>query len=553
MSIFSAFTKDYDRSMFWKDLMAGISVLVLLVPQGLAYALLAGFPAVTGLYAGLVALIIYPFFASSKQLSVGPVALTAIILFTGLTEFAEPFSEEYIRLGLIVGLISGIIQVLIAVFRLGLIINFLSNPVINGFISAAAIIISINQLTGLLGLSIEQTGILWEDLYTIITNLFGANLYASLIGLISIALIFGIKRINKKLPKSLIVFVLATMAVYFLGLTQKNVEVIGSLRTGLPSFQMFYFNWEDIRMLMPLSLVIALISFIDSSALAKKLLAKNQDHSLKPNYELLGLGLAKIVGSYFYTFPTSASFGRSAINSDANAQSQISSWVTAAFLVIVVLFLSPLFYYTPKAVLSAMIIAATIRLIDIQGMIRVFDSDRRDFYSMMACFLLTLFMGIQEGILAGVCISIGLILWKTMRPHYAVLGKLEKENVYRNINRFSQAFKNENVLILRYDDDLYFANANYFFESVTQEIADKPETKTFILNMISISHIDSTGFDTLQLLAKTLDNLGIDFLSAEMIGPVRDLFAKGNYNHILPEENRFMSIDKAVEASLSLK
>ncbi|MDA9773413.1 sulfate permease [Saprospiraceae bacterium] len=544
MSIYSAFKSGYDRSMFWKDFFAALAVLILLVPQGLAYALLAGFPPITGLYAGLASLFIYPLFASSKQLSVGPVALTAIILFAGLVEFAEPFSDEYIRLGLLVGLMAGFIQILIAVFKLGIIINFLSNPVINGFISAAAIIICVNQLTGLLGFNIAQTGDLVTDSVSMAQNIGDINWITATIGIGSIILIFFIKWINKKIPKALIVFAIATASVFLFKLVQKDVQIIGELPTGLPAFSIFVFTWEEVKMLLPLSLVVALISFIDSSALAKKLLAVKQDHRLNPNMELYGLGIAKVVGAFFYAFPTSGSFGRSAVNSDSDAQSQVSSWITAVMLLLVILFLSPLFYYTPKAVLAAMIIAATFKLVDIKGMIAVFKSDRRDFYSMIACFILTLFMGIQQGILVGVLISLGLILWRTMRPHYAVLGKLPKEKVYRNLSRYPHADNDKKTLIVRYDEDLYFANADYFYDSITKELADNPQTETFILDMSVITHVDTTGFDTLELLAKTLKNIDVKFVSAAMIGPVRDLFSEGAYDYILPSENRFISIDQ---------
>ena len=546
MSIFADLKSGYNSSILWKDFLAAISVLILLIPQGLAYGLLAGFPPIAGLYAGVVALIVYPLFASTKQLSVGPVALTSIILFSGLKEFADPMSADYIRLGLLAGLMAGIIQILLGAFRLGIITNFLSNPVISGFISAAAIIICFNQLKSLLGIELDTTsGVAYAENLSVG---FGRNLniVTTSIGVITLIVIFTLKRFVKKLPSSLFVFIIGTLLVFLFGWSQKGVGIIGELNGTLPSFQYFAFSYADVRKLLPLAFVIALVSFIDSSALAKKLLTKSQDHRVLPNMELFGLGFAKVIGSFFYAIPTSASFGRSAVNSDAGAKTQVSSWIAAILLIFSLLFLTPLFYYTPKSVLAAIIIAATFKLIDVRKMREVFRTDKRDFYAMMTCFISTLYIGIQEGILAGVLISIGLILWKTMRPHYAVLGKLQNLNVYRNVKRFENITLSDEILIMRYDDDLYFANADYFFDMIIQEINKKKGVRFLILDLSSISHIDSTGFETIELLAKSLKTSKIKFLVSGMKGPIRDLFDKRGFYKIIDDKHSFMTIQGAV-------
>jgi len=547
MSVFGDLRKGYSSSMFWKDLAAAISVLILLIPQGLAYALLAGFPPITGLYAGVVALIVYPFFASTKQLSVGPVALTSIILFAGLKGMADPMSAEYIRLGLLAGLMAGVIQILLGVFKLGIITNFLSNPVISGFISAAAIIICFNQLNSLLGMnfsSLSSDNSLKEVISDIGTHI---NYITASIGITTVLIILLLKRFVKKIPSSLFVFVIGTLLVFLFGWSQKGVDIIGDLNGSIPSLHFFQFSFEDVRKLLPLAIVIALVSFIDSTALSKKLLSKTQDHQVKPNKELFGLGLAKVVGAFFYAIPTSASFGRSAVNSDAGAKTQVSSWLTAGLLIVSLLFLTPLFYYTPKTVLAAIIIAATFKLIDIRKMKEVFLNDKRDFYAMMACFILTIYLGIQEGILAGVMISLGLILWKTMRPHYAVLGKLQNLNVYRNVDRFENTSVCDEILIIRYDDDLYFANAQHFYDMMMDEIEKKPHLEYLVLDVSSISHIDTTGFETIRLLLKSLKTRNVKFLVSGMKGPIRDLFARRGFEDILDDKHRFMTIESAVK------
>jgi len=548
MSVIQQFRSGYPKGAFLKDLFAAVSVVILLIPQGLAYGLLAGFPAESGLYTGVVALFVYPLFASSKYLSVGPVALASIILLSGLSEFAVPGTSEYIRLGLIVCIMSGVIQVVFGVFRLGILVNLLSNPVISGFISATAIVIIVNQLNVLFGIEIERTNNAFIDFKNTVLGLPLLNLIASGIGIFSVITILLLKKFAKKIPSSLVVFIITTIAAYIFSVRGFDVDRIGDFPSGFPLPKVPSFIGSEILQLLPLSLIIALMSFIDSSVLGKSMAIKCQDHRINSNSELFGLGLAKIVGSFLMNIPSSGSFARTEVNRESGSATQFSSWIAAGTLLLIILFFTPLFSYTPKSMLAAIIITSVIKLVNVKEMIRLFKLDRPDFYALVACFAITITVGIQVGIFAGILISIGFILWKSMRPHFAVLGKLEKHDVYRNVDRFTDAKYDESTLIFRFDEDIYFANADFFFEKIMHEVDSRSKLDTLILDFSSISYIDSTGFDTLRLLSKNLKNRTLNWKFSGMKGPVRDLFDEYGYSEIIDKDQCYMSIKMAVKS-----
>lgn len=548
MALLERLKSGYNKREFLKDIIAAISVVILLVPQGLAYGLLAGFPAKTGLYTGIVALFVYPLFASSRYLSVGPVALASIVLLSGLSEFATPGSAEYMEMGILVCLLAGCIQVIFALLRLGILVTFLSNPVITGFISATAIVIIINQLNVLFGIPLERTNNAFIDLKNTILQTPQLNIISTIIGLSSVAIIFICKAISKKIPSSLIVLILASVVSFIL--IQKGVEVqrIDSFKPGFPMPEIPNVSLGHVTKLLSLSLIIAVLSFIDSSVLSKSMASKNKDHRINSNKELYGLGISKIVGSFFMNIPSSGSFARSEINRSSSSHSQLSSIFAAILLLLIVLFFTPIFGFTPKAMLAAIIIASVIKLVNIKEMIRLFKLDRPDFFAMIACFIVTICVGIQAGIFSGVLLSLGFILWKIMKPHYAVLGKLDEEEVYRNVDRFTDASYDPNILIFRYDDDIYFANSDFFYEKIEEEITERKKTEILIIDFSSVSHIDSTGFDTLKLIAANLNSQNVKWKFAGMKGPVRDLFDKYGYEDIIAKEECYMSIDLAVES-----
>lgn len=539
--------RDYRKVWFGGDLMAGITVAVMLIPQGMAYSMLAGLPPVYGLYAALVPLLVYPFFGSSTYLSVGPVALVSIIVLTGLSELAEPFSEEFIQLAILTSLIAGLIQVLLSLFRMGFLVNFLSHPVISGFTSAAAFIIAVSQVKHLLGVPVPSGSTFIETISTIVQAIPNMNNVAFVIGVSGILLIVALKRVNRSIPGALVAIVLAIMAVTFLDLESREVAIVGEVPSGLPAFGIPEITMERISQVLPLSLVICLISFIESLAIAKALASKNAEFGLDANKELMGLGLAKVVGSFFLAFPNTGSFSRSAINEQAGARTGLSSIIAALVVGLTLLFFTGMFYYLPNAVLASIVISAVIGLVDVKEAVLLFKTHKRDFVVLLLTFVLTLLLGIQKGVFVGVVISLLFILRKVSKPHYAVLGKLKDSGRYRNVERFKEAVVHDDQLIFRYDDDIFFGNAEHFYNTVLEHVSGKPGISDLVLDLSSVSSMDSTGLHQFTSLVQRLETKGIIVHICGLKGPLRDFFNGLDIDDVIGAEQVHWDINDAMD------
>jgi SulP family sulfate permease len=538
----------YQKAYLSGDFNAGLTVAVMLVPQGMAYGLLAGLPPIYGLYAGILPLLLYSFFGTSRQLSVGPVALVSLLILTGVGQFAEPGSAQFISYAITTALIAGIIQVLLGVFRLGFLVNFLSHPVISGFTSAAAIIIGISQLQNLMGISIPRSNRIHVIVGSIIEK-FGEIHYTTLLlGILGIALIFWLKKVNKKIPGALIAVILGIVGVYFLKLNEQGVAVVGKVPQGLPQMVMPVFNWEVIRQLLPLSLTICLISFIESLAIAKTIEGKHKDYKVIPNQELFALGITKIGGAFFQSYPTTGSFTRSAINDEAGAKTGLSSIISAVVIASILLFLTPAFYYLPKAILASVIVVAVVGLINYKEAVHLWKNDRRDFLSLIVTFLATLTLGIQDGVMIGVILSLAIIIYRNSRPHVAVLGKLPEADLYRNVLRFKQAIRKKGVLIVRFDAPLYFGNAAYFRKQVEDFYNAEPDpTILFVLDAQGISDMDSSGAMELLELVRWIKNQNTTFRISGAIGPIRDVLEKFGVSLEIGANCFHLNVHSAVE------
>ncbi len=539
--------RNYRKSDLRGDLVAGITVAVMLIPQGMAYAMLAGLPPVYGLYAGIVPLFLYVLFGSSMHLSVGPVAIVSLLVLTGISEFAEAGTSEYMTLAILVGLMAGVIQLLLGLCRMGFMVNFLSHPVMTGFTSAAAFIIVFSQLKNLLGISIPASSKIHKVAYGIFQNLEHINGLTVLLSLCGITLIWTLKKINKSIPGALIAVVLGTLIVYFLSLNERGVSVVGAVSSSLPSLGLPDMSMAQISQLLPLALAICLISFIESLAISKTIAAKSKTYKIDPNQELIALGISKIGGAFFQSYPTTGSFSRSAINYDSGANTGLASIITAAVLVLTLLFLTPVFYYLPNAVLASIIIVSVIGLIDIKEARTLWRTDRLDFITFILTFLVTLFVGIQAGVLAGVMASVALIVYRNSRPHVVILGRLPGTASYRNIERFEDSIQNKNVLIVRFDAPLYFGNADFFKTYIENLISNfKEDIELLVVDFSSITDIDSSGMHALEDSIDYVRANEVSLFVACAIGPVRDkLFVAGLMKKI-GAENQFMKIHDAV-------
>jgi SulP family sulfate permease len=544
---------EYNRKTFRGDLLAGITVGVMLVPQGMAYAMLAGLPLIYGLYAGIVPLFLYAFFGSSRQLSVGPVALVSLLVLTGISALGpEQKSEEYIQLAIATSLIAGVIQILLGFFRLGFLVNFLSHPVIAGFTSAAAFIIGLSQLKNLLGIEIDRSFFVYEIIGNAAQQIHLTHIPTLLVGLGSILFMLLLKRWNKAIPNALIAVILTTLLAWGFGLQEYGVQIVGDVPKGLPDFELPVLSGPIILKLLPLALTICLISFIESLAIAKTIQARHKNYKVNPNQELLALGITKVGGAFFQSFPTTGSFTRSAINDEAGAKTGISSIISAGLIALTLIFLTPLFYYLPNATLAAIVVVAVIGLIDVKEARYLWKTDRRDFFMMLITFLATMFLGIQEGVLTGVAISLALMIYNNSKPHVAVLGKLPETQLYRNIIRFPDAVQDDELLIIRFDAQLYFGNASYFEEQVEKKLETKGgQVKYLILDASNIHDIDSSGAHAMKEVVDELRKKGVEVYLSGAIGPVRDMLFKSGLMEKIGWDNHFLRVHDAVIASES--
>ncbi len=508
------------KEVLTSDLIAAFTVAVMIIPQAMAYAVLAGFPPIYGLYTCLLPLAIYPLIGKSKFLSVGPVAILSVILLSGLAEFAEPQTAEYIKIGIFVGLVAGMMQVLFAIFRLGFLVNFLSQPVLTGFISAAALIIISSQLKHFFGLEVERSQTAMGMFTNVCKDINNCDLWSMIICGTAIVGMLFLKKVKKSFPSALFILVLASVLVHFLKLD--SVKLIGSVPSGLPSFyDPLQLDKALMISLLPLCFVIALISFIESYAIAKALGSRHGVHRYDSNKETLALGVSKIFGAFFQSMPSTGSFSRSAVNESSGAKSGWSSIFAAILVVIALLFLTKLFYYIPYPILAAIIIASVIKLVDIKEMRYLYATDRSDFWLMLITFFSTLLMGIQLGIFTGLILSFILILRKVSKPETAILGEIDS-GIYKNIDRFGDAYTNDHVLIFRYDDDIFFGNADHFYDSVTNALKAKPSATHLILDMSSVSNIDSTGVKNFKILIHMLRKAHIKLHLSGPKGILRD-------------------------------
>lgn len=540
----------YKRGDLRFDLLAGLTVGVMAVPQVMAYAQLAGLPPVYGLYASITPLIVYALLGTSPQLSVGPTAVVSLLVLTGIGSIngVEVGSELFITLAIATAFLSGVVQLLLGAFRLGFLVSFLSRPVISGFTSAAAVLIFLSQMKYLLGIEAARSSGAWDMVKALLPKITETNLPTLVLGLLSLFILILFKRWAPRWPGALFVMIVATGAVYFFKLTDYGIAVVGDIPRGLPSFVWPFSEEVNIAAIIPASLTIGLISFIESLAIAKKIEGRRGTYRINPDQELNALGFSKIIGAFFQAFPTTGSFSRSAMNDYSDARSGLASLVGALLVTLVLLYLTPIMFFLPQAVLAAVIIMAVYGLIEWQEALHLWRLDRRDWMGLFATFILTLFMGVQAGVLTGVTLSLALMVYHNSKPHLAVLGRLPNTNIFRNISRFRTAQEEDDILIVRFDAQLYFGNAEYFRESIEKIILERSHRpKLLILDASSIHDMDSTGIYEFKRLLKELDKHHIQFYISGVIGPVRDALSRNNLTQRIGPRCQFLTIASAVD------
>ncbi|MDF0707876.1 MAG: sulfate permease [Bacteroidota bacterium] len=546
---FLTWISNYNRSTFYGDLVAGFTVGIMLIPQGMAYAMIAGMPPIYGLYAALVPQLVYAVTGTSRQLAVGPVAMDSLLVAAGIGAMQLAGPQEYIAAVIFLTLLIGLLQLLLGILKMGFFVNFLSKPVISGFTSAAAILIGLGQLKHILGVELPQSGKIYVLLGSIFNSLPQINLLTFGIGVLVVLIIIGLQKINKKLPIPLLVVVLGILSVVLLGLEAKGIKVVGEIPKGLPSFQIPGMQWDKLGEFLPIALTVALFGFMESISIAKTVEEKHPEYDLDPNQELRALGMANIFGSFFQSFSVSGSFSRTAINDHSGARTGMALIFSALLVACVLLFLTPLFYNLPTVVLGAIIMVSVFGLIDVKYPLLLWKNRKDEFILLVATFIMTLSIGLIEGILLGVLLSLLLLVYRISNPHIAILGKIKGTNYFKNVNRFSEDVEvEEDKLILRFDAQLYFGNKDYFKKQLYHQIEKKgPKLKFIVLNAEAINYIDSSASVMLERIILEQREKGIQFLIAGAIGPTRDILYTSGIMDVLGEENLFAQTYDAVE------
>ena len=539
---------NYNTSLFKGDLVAGITVGIILIPQGIAYALIAGLPPIYGLYCALVPQVMYAIFGSSRQVAIGPVAMDSLIVATGVSTLALAGSESYISIAILLALMVGTIQFILGIFSLGFIVNFLSKPVITGFTSAVALIIGLNQFRNLFGVDFFQSDQIQYIIIDILEQFSTYNAHTTIIGLLSVITIIIFRRINKKIPNALIVVVLGILTMKFFGQSFNDVAIVKEIPSGLPFFGVPEFEIDQIKELLPIALTLVMVGFLETISIGKSLEAKQDEYRIRPNQELIALGLSNIAGSFFKAYPSTSSFSRSAINQESGAKTGMAALISVVMVVITLLFLTPLFYFLPKTVLAAIIIVAVFNLINFKEASYLWNANKLDFWLMMSTFLATLLLGIEYGIVVGVGLSLIILIYRTSKPYVTELGKVPNSNFYRNKNRFEEVIIEDDILIFRFDAQLFYANSSYFRDNLDDMAAKKGDAlKLIVLDAESINRVDSTGVEMLKERIRFYQKKDVKFYFAGVKGPVRDDLFKCGILNIIDINHFFMRANQAVK------
>ncbi|MDX5895496.1 SulP family inorganic anion transporter [Rubrobacter radiotolerans] len=535
----------YRRENLPGDLSAGVIVAVMLVPQGMAYAMLAGLPPVVGLYASTVPLLLYLLFGSSRQLAVGPVAIVSLLTLSGVSALAEPGSTEFIALAALLALMVGVMQLGLGLLRAGFIVNFLSHAVISGFTSAAAIVIGLSQLGHLLGIDLGSGHsvpvLLWETARRI-AEIHPLTFAIGALGIVALALL---RKVSPRFPGALLVVGMATALVYALGLDERGVSVVGEVPQGLPTLSVPVIEFGAILALLPTALTITFVGFMESVAVAKHIAAR-EGYRVDANRELTGLGVANLGSWLFSAYPVTGGFSRSAVNYQAGAKTQLASGITAGLVLLTLLFLTPLFYYLPNAVLAAIVIVAVYGLIDFREPVRLFKLKRVDALTLVITFATTLLVGVEQGIIAGVVFSLLVFIWRSAYPHTTEVGYLPEKEVFRNVSRYPEARTFPGTLVVRVDASLYFANAGFFENWVTTAVAERPGLRYLILDLSAVNDVDAVALETLEGLIEGLAQQGVETHLAGMKGPVRDVVEKANWTEKFATNISHLSVQRAL-------
>lgn len=549
--------RGYRAATLTNDLVAAGIVTIMLIPQSLAYAMLAGLPAEVGLYASILPIIAYALFGSSRALAVGPVAVVSLMTLTAASAVAPAGGAEFVAAALVLALLSGLMLALMGVLKLGFLANLLSHPVVSGFITASGIIIATSQMKAIFGIQASGEA-MPELLRTLAANIGETNLPTLVIGVVSTGFLFWVRKGLKPLlvraglaartadltakAGPIAAVALATLAVIAFDLEAQGVKVVGSIPQSLPPFTVPLLDPGLWRQLAVPALLISIIGFVESVSVAQTLAAKKRQR-IDPDQELIGLGAANIAASFSGGYPVTGGFARSVVNFDAGAETPAAGAFTALGIAIAALFLTPLLHSLPIATLAATIIVAVLSLVEFRTPREIWRYSRPDFAAMAATIAATLLLGVEPGVMAGVGLSLALYLWRSSRPHAAIVGRVPETGHFRNIKRH-KVITDPRVVTIRIDESLTYLNARWLEEFVLETVADHPSAKHLVLMCSAVNAIDASALESIEAINHRLSAAGIKLHLSEVKGPVMDALERS----ALPTEltgRVFLSQDQA--------
>ncbi len=529
------------------DIVAGVTVALVLVPQSMAYAQLAGLSPYVGLYASFLPSMVAAFFGSSRQLATGPVAVVSLMTAAALGPLASTNPDGYLIYAMTLAILVGLFQLSIGLLRLGVLVDLLSHPVVVGFTNAGALIIATSQLGKLFGISVPDAEHHYEEVQnTVLAAMEHTHIPTLAMAIASIVIMLGLKRFFPRLPGVLAAVVVTTMVSWLIGFESNGGAVVGAIPQGLPAFAMPVINVDMIKQLITSAVVIALIGFMEAIAIAKAMAAKTRQR-LDTNQELVGQGLSNVVSGIFGGYPVSGSFSRSAVNIEAGAITGFSSVVTGAVVGITLLLLTPLLYHLPTATLGVVIILAVINLIKVAPVIHAWKAQPQDAVVLMVTFFLTLYLAphLEGGILTGVVLSLLLFIVRSMRPRVAVLSRY-KDGSMRDISVHPLP-TSDVISLIRFDGSLYFANAGYFEDKILEEMASKPDLRYIIVDASAINQLDATGEEVLHHLAERLNANNIELVVSGMKKQFMDVIRRTRLIEYLQEDHFFAYTQQALD------
>ena len=547
----------YNSTTLTNDGVAAIIVTIMLIPQSLAYAMLAGLPPEIGLYASILPLIAYAIFGTSRTLAVGPVAVVSLMTLTAASAIAAPGSADFIAAALVLALLSGLFLLLLGIFKLGFLANLLSHPVVSGFITASGIIIATSQLKSIFG--IKASGAAMPELVSSIAATIGTtNIPTLIIGVSATAFLFWVRKGLKPLlmrlglparPAELLAkagpiaaVAVSTIATILLGLEAQGVKVVGDIPQSLPPFSVPLVDLELWQRLAVPAMLLSIIGFVESVSVGQTLAAKRRQR-IDPDQELIGLGAANISAAFSGGYPVTGGFARSVVNFDAGAETPAAGAFTAVGIALAALFLTPLLASLPIATLAATIIVAVLSLVDLKTPQTIWRYSKMDFSAMAATIGVTLVAGVEPGVIAGVGLSLALFLWRSSRPHAAIVGRVPETEHFRNVQRH-KVFTDPRILTIRIDESLTYLNARWLEEYVLEQVADRPAVRHVILMCSAVNEVDASGLESLEAINHRLGDGGIGLHLSEVKGTVMDRLKRTDF---LEELNGkvFLSQDRA--------